>query len=410
MMVYTSCKKDDVHANSGKVELLSFGPAGVKHGEEIRFIGSNLDKVTDIDLQGVSVPSSAFLEQTKELIIIIVPQETEKGVVTLKTPGGDIVSKTEIDFEVPVKIISVPETARPGDEITITGEYMNWIVGVGFSQDTVVTEFVRRSLTELVVTIPLTAQTGPLVFLGGGTEPLTIEMEEELVLTLPSIIQMSPNPIERGGTLTIVGNDLDLTEGIIFKGQTNPVSEFVSKTSTELVVKIPEEINKGKISLVAYSGVAVESDESLLLIGDLPDLAPLAYAIYIDGLENGAQDWGWNTKTDFKNTDNVRDGEAAMKVIYDASWGGIKLSNFSVATTSYSELAFSIFGTLGTDGQKLNVAVNDGAAYVITIEEGKWVEYKLKLSELGSPNPLSNIMFQEAGWAGTIYIDHVGLR
>src|SRR5690606_37988457 len=110
MMVYTSCKKDEVHANAGKVQLLSFGPAGVKHGEEIRFIGSNLDKVTDIDLQGVSIPSSAFLEQTKELIIIIVPQETEKGVVTLKTPGGDIVSKTEIDFEVSVKIIYVPET------------------------------------------------------------------------------------------------------------------------------------------------------------------------------------------------------------------------------------------------------------------------------------------------------------
>jgi len=411
MSIVSSCKKDnDISSIDGKTELLSFGPSGVKHGEEIQFIGRNLDKVTAIDFAGASVPSSAFLTQTKELIVLVVPQETERGVVTLKTAEGDVVSKTEIDFEVPVIINSFTEIVRPGDNITITGEFMNWITGVQFAKDTIVTEFVSHSLTELVVTVPMTAQTGTLVFWGAGTEPLTIESENELQVILPTITGFSPSPIERGENLTITGTDLDLTKEVLFKGESAIVTEFVSQSATQLVVKLPESANKGKISLITYSDIAIESESSLLFIGDLPDLAPLEFALYVDALENGAQNWGWSTNTDFANSENVRDGELAMKVEYNGSWGGVKLANFTVPTAPYSELTFSIYGTPGSGGKVINLAANGGPNYTITVEEGKWVEYKLAMTDIGSPESISDLMFQETGWAGTIYLDHIGLR
>lgn len=405
-----SCKKDSV-AISSAVELLSFGPTGAKHGESIRFIGNNLDKVTSIELTGATVESSAFTEQTSELIVIVVPQSTEKGYVTLKTPDGDVVSKTQISFDVAVAIESVTPIARPGDNITITGQYLNWVTQVKFTDDIAVTTFVSRSLTELVVTVPQNAKTGLLVISTGGTEPVDIETETELTVTLPSITSFSPNPIERGTNLTITGTDLDLTMGVLFKGIADPITTFVSQTETELIITVPELANKGKISLVAFSSVVVESAEDLKFIGDLPDLEPLGYAMYEDALVNGWQSWGWGGTIDLASSDNVRDGLLSVKKGLDGGWGAFRLhSDAGIATAGYTEITFSIYGSPGTAGKTFNLNANWGNAYSVAVEEGKWVEFKVPISALGNPGTINDLVMQETGWSGTVYIDHVGLR
>ncbi len=158
-----SCKKDTV-TNSGKVELLSFGPTGAKHGENIIFIGNNLNKVTSIELAGATIPSSAFTEWTAEKIVFVIPQTTEQGYAVLKTPDGDVISKTKVNFNVPVTIASITKKARPGDNISIKGEYMNWIKSVVFSKDIAETTFVSSSLTELVIKVPMNAKLAHSLF------------------------------------------------------------------------------------------------------------------------------------------------------------------------------------------------------------------------------------------------------
>jgi hypothetical protein len=405
----TACEENDV-AGTDEVQLLSFGPSGVKPGDEISFIGNNLDQVTSVELTGASVPASAFTKQSSELIVLKVPQETSEGLVTLKTPAGDIVSKTVLSFKVAVSITKMPATARPGENITITGEYLNWVKSITFAKDTVVTQFVTQSLNTLVVTVPFGAETGKLVFSTGGTEPLVIESETDLAIPLPAIKSFAPAVAEREKNLTITGTDLDLVRGVLFKGLTAPVTEFVSKAAGQLVVKIPKAANKGAISLVAYSGIVVESAEALKFTDDLPDLAPLKYAMYEDALVNSWQNWGYGATFDFANTENVRDGNAAAKVVYAGSWGALKFANGSVAMAGYATVTFSIFGTPGTKDKVINVSANAGKAVPITVKEGVWTEYKLTKAELGSPATLTELVLQETGWAGTIYIDHVGLQ
>lgn len=179
----TGCSKDEESSQSDKVTLLSFGPSGSKPGDKISFIGTRLDKVTAIALKGATVEAAAFTERTAERIVIVIPQETEKGIVSLKTPEGDVISKTILNLDVPVTITTIPATAAKGATITIKGTFVNWITRVTFgNDDAVVTEFVSKSLTDLVLKVPATATTGPLIFSTDGTAPVDITSETPLVI------------------------------------------------------------------------------------------------------------------------------------------------------------------------------------------------------------------------------------
>ncbi|RYY57942.1 MAG: hypothetical protein EOO09_00685 [Chitinophagaceae bacterium] len=408
-----SCTKDN-DSSSDQVILLSFGPTGAMHGDTLRFIGKNLNQVTSIQFTGATVDKTAFTQQTAELIKVVVPESTERGFVTLKTAQGDIVTKTILNLEVLVTISGMPAQARPGDNITITGEYLNWVTNIRFAKDKWVdsVDFVSAGLNELVVKVPMDAESGPLVFYygGSGKGPLEIETPASLELALPAITSFGPNPAVREQNLTITGTDLDLVKGILFKGKTTADTVFESRSATELVIRIPAEANKGKISLVAHSLITIESAESLRFEGDLADLPPLAYAFYIDKLENGWQNWGWGSTVDFENTDNVRDGAAAAKLDYTGQWSGLNFANGSVATGAFTELSFSIYGTAGTNGKKITVKPKEGSGHEIVIEEGKWVDFVLTKAQIGNPATVTELLFQNQDWTGLVYVDHVGFR
>ena len=410
--VMTSCKEDNT-VSSSETELLSFGPSGIQHGDNISFIGKNLDKVLSITFKGDSLTQSSFLKQTPELIQALVPQKAERGTVALRTLKGTIVSKTILDFLVPVTIGTFTSPVRPGNNITINGQFVNYIKQVVFAKDLIVKDsfFVSRSVNHIVVKVPQAAQTGTLNFVTGGTDPLTFTSATDLVVILPAFTGYTPNPVNPGDNLTITGTNLDLTQGIYFNGVSAVVQTFVSKTATQIVVKVPVGSVKGRVTLVAYSGVKVVSGTKLGVTGDLPAPAPLPYAFFMNGLQNGWGDWGWGGARNFKSTDFTRgDNDYSIKVNCDASWGAVQFGGGSVATSTYTKVVFSIYGGTGSSGKQIQVMANWGTATTITLVPGVWTDYEITMPALGNPGTITALIFQEKGFTGFYYLDFVGLR
>jgi hypothetical protein len=268
-MLNISCQKEE---SGDEIVLLSWGPSPALRGGDLKFIGENLDKVTAIllpdslngSVQNIEVTD--FKTKSPALLVIVVPEETDAGVVTLKTPQGDITPKTVLGISEPISIDTLyPVTVRPGGLLTIEGDYLNLIKAVIFTAKKTVTEFESHSKTKIEVTIPADAQTGVITLSNGAAEPILVESATDLEVILPSIASVTPNPVKAGGQLTIAGADLDLTTEILFGGS-KKASAFVSQTATQIVVAVPADARDGKISLVPASGVAVESSQDLVMV------------------------------------------------------------------------------------------------------------------------------------------------
>jgi hypothetical protein len=275
--VLASCDKDNDDDDDGRIQLLSFGPTGAMHGDTLRFFGRHLDQVTAIVFTGTNatVNKSDFKQQSSEQILVIVPAAAEKGFVTLKTPQGDIVSKTQLNLEVTTSVATMTPEARPGENITLTGNFLNWVKRVTFANNKTVETFVSKSLNQLVVTVPLDAQTGPLVLYYTGTDSSELQTADTLKVTLPVATAVSPNPVLHQTNVTITGTNLDLAKSVLFAGVTAPVTTFVSQTATQLVVRVPAGARKGRVTLVAASGVqSVSTMELDVVLPAITGLSP----------------------------------------------------------------------------------------------------------------------------------------
>lgn len=275
-LTFTACDTNDLDTNQykGGISLNVFGPSPVLRGGELRFLGCGLDQVASVLIPGCDAITDIQLISAEE-IRVIVPQTALPGYVTLMLRNGEsIVTKTQLTYSEPVSIESFsPESVRPGDVLTIKGDYLNLMSQVIFAEDVIVSDemvvegeegttesvnrFLKHTRNEIQVRVPEEAQRGKIILSDGAEIPNRLYSEVELQVVLPSVTEVADyKNIKPGATMTVTGENFDLVKEVRMKNGENVEFEFSAENKT-LRFTLPANAVSGFIYAVPASGVQV---------------------------------------------------------------------------------------------------------------------------------------------------------
>lgn len=273
-LTFTACETNDVDTNQykGGISLNVFGPSPVLRGGELRFLGCGMDQVASVLIPGCDAITDIQLISAEE-IRVIVPQTALPGYVTLMLRNGEsIVTKTQLTYSEPVSIESFsPESVRPGDVLTIKGEYLNLMHQVIFAENVIVSDeviaeeeateatskFLKHTRNEIQVRVPEEAQSGKIILSDGAEIPNRLYSEVELQVVLPSVAEVADyNNIKPGAIMTVTGENFDLVKEVRMENGEKVEFEFSTENKT-LQFTLPANAVSGFIYVVPASGVQI---------------------------------------------------------------------------------------------------------------------------------------------------------
>ena len=263
-LTFTACDNgddEDTNQYKGGISLNVFGPSPVSRGGVLRFLGSGMDKVTAVAISGCDDITDIEVVSDTE-IRVTVPQTAQPGLVVLKTPKGDITTKTELTFTEPIALEAfAPAEVKPGGELTITGEYLNLIKEVIFADEVTVPadEFVSQSRQEIKVIVPDSAQTGKFILSDGAEIPNWIYSEGELEVTLPSV-EAPLDLVDKkpGDVIRVSGENFDLVKKVQMpNGDEVEFTMTASSEGDELTFTLPDNVSDGEVMVLPASDVKV---------------------------------------------------------------------------------------------------------------------------------------------------------
>jgi hypothetical protein len=252
---------------SEPIIFTSFSPAVIRAGELLTITGDYLNLISTVIFhESLAVGDTMFTSQTREKIELFVPDRAQSGPVFISTGGeSPIIVESEEELEVTIPKISAisPNPVKAGSMLTIDGTDLDLTMQIGFEGAAAVTDFVSQSPTKIEVIVPDNAQDGPVVVVPASF--LEIPSAESLVMVVPQISGVSPNPVKNGQKITVTGIDLDLISRVTFGG--NKIGAILGGgTDTEITVKVPISAEEDYIQFKTRAEKIVPSDEILTLI------------------------------------------------------------------------------------------------------------------------------------------------
>ena len=283
-----SCAPEELSTDQFSDDAVVFGafaPNPVVRGAELRIVGSNLDKIVEVQIPGsepiteIEVVASGRVSEIRVVTPAVGAEDASVTgpVVIVDNAGNTYKSKTDITFTEGIVIESFsPATAMPGDVVTVKGDYLYNVQQVVLNNGVYVTgdQITEKSRRELKFIVPSNAVTGP-VTIGDvdennnpeGLIPNNVPSKTELVIGDPTVKAADRGMLKAGAEITVQGEYLDMIAKAAFRVTTPAAEEgaepTVADTEVDFVlaednksvkVALPATVVEGEIVLTSFAG------------------------------------------------------------------------------------------------------------------------------------------------------------
>ena len=276
-----ACTREEVSTEQFSDRAVVFGafaPNPVVRGAELRIMGSNLDKIVEVQIPGaepiteIEVVSSGRVSEIR----VVTPaagaeDESVTGpVVIVDNAGNTYKSKADIEFTEGIVLDSFsPAAAMPGDVVTVKGDYLYNVQQIVLAGGVYVTgeQITEKSRRELKFIVPSNAITGP-VTIGDvdennnpdGLIPNNVPSKEELTIGDPTVKSADRGMLKAGAEITVQGEYLDMIAKAAFVVATadgaayTDVDFALADDHKSIKVVLPASVVEGEIVLTSYAG------------------------------------------------------------------------------------------------------------------------------------------------------------
>lgn len=254
-----------------------FTPKDAMPGDVITIKGDYMNNIRAIQFAGGAVVTE-FPEQSRYQMKVVVPSEAITGKIIIadvdenNNPDGLI---PNLFYSEENLVIGEPDVKaadrgvlKVGNQVTVTGEYLNMIKSVNFGG--VDADFtVAEDGKSLTVALPATAVDGELVLVSfAGTE----HNAGAYTTLVPSEIKIAPETRYKAGLNAVVtGKDLDLVTGASLAGT---ALEYVYADGA-ITFPIPATAVDGTVTLTLANGKTVDTEAIELVKPVITAVAPL---------------------------------------------------------------------------------------------------------------------------------------
>ena len=283
-----SCTHEELSTDQFSDDAVVFGafaPNPVVRGAELRIMGSNLDKVVEVQIPGsepitdIEVISSG---RVSEIRVVTPAAGAEDASVTgpvviIDKAGNAYKSKSDITFTEGIVLDSFsPATAMPGDVVTVKGDYLYNVQQVVLGGGVYVTgeQITEKSRRELKFIVPSNAVTGP-VTIGDvdennnpdGLIPNNVPSKDALTIGDPTVKAVDRGMLKAGAEITVEGTYLDMIAKAAFRVTTPAAEEgaepaiadtevdiTLAKDNKSVKVVLPATVVEGEIVLTSFAG------------------------------------------------------------------------------------------------------------------------------------------------------------